>query len=171
MLNRGDANAIGEFLRGDAQATAFVVALFETLHAWDGLIDKDRRVTDAEIHLAFRRALIDIPGSAFYQQHFGQLHPLLSVALMNWLGANTLESSGDEATLRIAFIVRSDYCSILLKCMELLHGFEYAAARAHEVRLFFHAEGFDAYRQSLLAERARRNLVLHGMKRAFEGEA
>jgi hypothetical protein len=171
MVNERDTESLSEFLLGDEEATAFVVSLFAVLHCWDGLVDKDREVGDEEIDAAFTAALIDLPTNPFYQKHFAHLQPLMSVALANWKAANRMEESSDEEVLRIAFVIRSDYCSLVLKAMELIGGREYAQSHAVLVRRWFHSEGFENYRVSLLHERATRSKVNHAMQRALSGEA
>jgi hypothetical protein len=171
MLDERDTASLSQFLLGDEEATAFVVSLFTVLHCWDGLVDKDRPVADAEIDAAFTAALVDLPTNPFYQRHFGQLQPLMSVALANWKAANRLEESGDNAVLQIAFVIRSDYCSLVLKAMELVGGRDHMLTHSALVRQWFHSEGFEAYRAALLRERAQRSKVNHALARAFEGDA
>ena len=133
-------------------AVDFNLQLVDTLHVWDDLIDLDKPVSREDIHLAFRNALVLIPANAFYRQHFHQIHPLIDNLILNWLTANEMEDT--QTQLDIAWVIRSDYCNVLLKCLHIVGGFDYARKVWPSVRAFWHAEGYDSYLSSLEAEQA-----------------
>lgn len=141
------------FLLGDKAAVAFNLLFVEILHAWDDLIDRDKPVSDEDIHEAFQRALVLLPANPFYRKHFEHLHPLIDVAILNWHAANALEATESHADKEIAFITRSDYLNVFVKSLLLVGGFNYARKVLPDVRRFWHGEGFTKYLLNLAAEK------------------
>lgn len=131
-----------ELMRGDTSATHLCHALFEQLGVWDDLIDKDKQVTDEQIHRAFWLANVEIPRNVFYRQHFDVLNPLVIQAIMNWQIANELEKTNPS---EISFIIRSDYANIFVMCAMLIGGPEYAKQAGQEIRTIVHDEGLQSY--------------------------
>jgi hypothetical protein len=142
-------------LLGDPHAARFVQAICEVFHLWDDLIDQDRQLSAADIHKAFRLALVEIPAMLFYAQNFSVLHSLIDAVVLNWLAANKLEKSKEKSDLEIAFIVRSSYQDIVLRCAQIVGGFDHAATVAPELRRVIHSEGFDKYMAALKQENRR----------------
>jgi hypothetical protein len=141
-----------DLLLGHEDAVAFNLALMDVLHLWDDLIDGDKPVTPEDVHKAFRLALVVIPGNPFYRRHFDQLHPLIDPLILNWLTANDMEARGEQ--LDIAWVIRSDYCNVLLKSLEIVGGFDHARRVWPDVRAYWHSEGFNQYLTSLAEEQA-----------------
>lgn len=157
MLKSEVISALAKALLGNEDAVRLNAALIEVLHLWDDLIDKDKVIADEDINRGFRAALVEIPGNPFYQAHFAQLHPLLDNLILNWMTATEMErapQSGHDLT--VAFIIRSDYCNFLLKCMQIVGGFEYARSAWPTVRRNWHNEGYEGYLRNLAEERAAR---------------
>ena len=144
-----------ECLLGDESAIAFARVLLAVMHTWDDLIDGDRQPSASEVHGAFRSALILLPGSAFYNAHFAHIYPLLDAALIDWLTANELEASGAVLDLQIAFIIRSSYVQILIRCAQIVGGWDHALKVAPAIRRAVHAEGMANYIEALRAEHRR----------------
>jgi hypothetical protein len=103
-----------------------------------------------DIHAAFRNALVVIPANDFYRANFHLLHPLLDNLILNWLTANKMET--DKEQLDIAWVIRSDYCNVLLKCLQIVGGFDYARSVWPGVRKMWHGEGYETYLENLYAE-------------------
>ena len=144
-----------ECLLGDESAIAFARVLLDVMHTWDDLIDGDRQPSADAVHRAFRAALVLLPGSAFYTAHFAHLYPLLDAAMLDWLTANELESTGGVLDLQIAFVIRSSYVQILMRCAQIVGGWEHAVKVAPGIRRAVHAEGMANYIQALRAENRR----------------
>ncbi|UIF90841.1 hypothetical protein [Cupriavidus sp. UYPR2.512] len=144
------------FLLGNEAAVAFNLLFRDVLHAWDDLIDRDKPVSDEDIHRAFRSALVLLPANPFYRAHFAQLHPLIDNAILNWMAANAMEATESRTDKEIAFITRSDYINVFVKSLFLVGGFEHARKALPEARRHWHAEGFDRYLLNLEAEKAAR---------------
>ena len=101
--------------------------------------------------------MVEIPANRFYQQHFTELHTIADVCLVNWLTSIELERRPkSENDRRIAFVIRSDYCNFLLRCIVIVGGWEHARKVWPEVRRYWHAEGFEQYEAALERETAAR---------------
>lgn len=157
MLKQDQITLLREALLAHEPAVMLNAALIDLLHIWDDLVDRDKPVTDEDVHRAFRLALVVIPANPFYQQHFSALHPLLDNLILNWLAANQMERQPESPIdLPVAFVIRSDYCNFLLKSMVLVGGFDHARAMWPKVRRFWHGEGYEGYLQALAEEAANR---------------
>ncbi|MBA3622938.1 MAG: hypothetical protein H0W48_00410 [Methylibium sp.] len=137
-----------DFLK-DEDAAAFVTQLVTAAHLWDDLIDRDKPVSATDVRDAFRTLLVTLPANPFYRRNFDQLHPLLDASVISWLTANKFEAAGGAEKLRLAYVIRSDYINVILKCAQLLHGFDYAVRIAPVLRAWWHAEGWDGYVNAL----------------------
>ncbi len=140
----------------DSQAVTLNLTLCDVLHVWDDLIDKDKPVSAADINGAMRAALVEIPANPFYRQHFDQLHPLIDSFILSWMTATSLEADGGIEGLRIAYIARSDYMAFFMRSIQILHGFEFVAQHAPDIRRHWHQEGWDGYLVNLTQERINR---------------
>lgn len=144
------------FLRNHQPAMECVRAVFDVLHVWDDLIDRDRYVTDEEIMTAFWLALVELPTNAFYVQHFSALHPILVNAIVNWRAATAMEREGDEHDRSIAFILRGAYSDVLSMSALLVGGLEWSVRVTPEIRQWMHPERYPEYLQNLTTEREAR---------------
>lgn len=137
----------------DDDAVAFVTELCTALHLWDDMVDGDKPVPERAVREAFRSLLVTLPANRFYRKHFDRIHPLFDTAIVNWLTANQFEAKGGDERLRLAYVIRSDYINVVLKCAQLLHGFEYGLRVAPVLRAWWHAEGWDGYLKALAREK------------------
>lgn len=131
------------------EAVAFLRSLFLAMHVWDDLIDRDKPVQETDINAAFGTLLIDVPANPFYLRHIAQLHPLLSVVVIDWLAANDLEATDSQLDKEIAFITRSGYAVLIVKVLEICRGYAFARTAMADVRRVIHQEGFAAYLAAL----------------------
>ncbi len=147
----------------NASAAAFLRMILAVSCAWDGLIDRDRPVSDDEINQAFCCALIDLPRNGFYNDHFHLLHPLVINAMTNWRIATQIEREQDADGYDISFIIRSSYVDLFAMCGFILGGNELALETGLRARRYVHDEGRQGYEEALLTERETRE-VGHGMR-------
>ena len=140
------------WLKDDAEAVAFVDALFDVAHFWDDLIDMDVSLTPVEINSAMWKAMVTIPENGFFTRHRHSLMPLVKLAIVNWHTANTLEMDDDDRSRHVAFVLRSSYADILTACAFIVGGREWALEVSTEVRREASAEGFEAYVAALRGE-------------------
>ena len=146
-----------EFLKGDEAAVAFVVRIFRALHVWDDLIDKDKNVTDDEIHSVFWDLLIALPADPFYRAHLHLLSGTIVNAVLNWRIANQMEREGNEKDKSIAFILRGAYIDILSASAFIVGGIDWVNTIGPAIRRWAHEETFEEYLTNLAKECEARN--------------
>ncbi|MDR3439882.1 hypothetical protein [Telmatospirillum sp.] len=140
-------------LRGNQAAVNFMLLICDILHVWDDLIDRDKPANNDDIHRAFYGALVRLPRDPFYSANFLLLNPILEMAILNWQAANEMEAVGDEAGLRIAFILRSTYADLATMCARIVGGELWARQKGGEIRRHWHDEGWDGYLSNLANEK------------------
>lgn len=145
---------LAECLKGNQAAMHFVQRLFDVFHFWDDLIDRDKAISDEEINRHFYAALVELPLNRFYRAHLDTLLPLVVVAIHNWRVATDLErgSPASEHDLQVAFVLRSSYVDILVMCCNVIGGPEWAQMWAPRIRSIAHGEGFQQFKDALIAE-------------------
>ena len=146
-----------EFLKGDEAAVLFVVRVFRALHVWDDLIDKDKKVTDDEIHSVFWDMLIALPADPFYRAHLHLLSGTIVNAVLNWRIANQMEREGNEKDKSIAFILRGAYIDILSASAFIVGGIDWVNEIGPDIRRWAHEETFEEYLTNLAKECEARN--------------
>lgn len=135
---------VHDWLRGDADAIAFINILAGVSQVWDDLIDRDRTPSADEINGAFVALLLRLPRNGFYRQYFDELQPLIEAAMLDWLTANELERGGQQDAM-VAFVLRDSMAGILLRAMAIIGGWDYAVSRAPDVRRHIHDEPLSDY--------------------------
>lgn len=139
-------------MKQDEDAVAFLMVLFSIFHTWDDLEDRDKFVGRQGLDEMMFMALVVLPRNAFYQRNFQALSPLVETAIYNWHVANQMERDGSDEDKHIAFIIRSDYCNIAIKCAAIVGGYSWALEVSPELRRHWHREGFDGYLSNLAAQ-------------------
>lgn len=151
------AELIQHILKGHKGAIAFFDLLMRIAHVWDDVIDGDRPVKRQDITTAFE-GLFSLNANAFYRECFDMLHPIITMAVIEWQAANKLEATNDLLDKQIAFITRSSYLQILIMCALLVGGKAWAIEVTPMIRRHFHGEGFDRYLLNLRDEKIARRL-------------
>jgi hypothetical protein len=141
------------WLKGHAEAIAFIHMAFTIAHTCDDLTDRDQTVETATMQQAFWMALIDLPRNRFYVEHFALLNGTLQTAFLNWQIANQLEQLDDRTAKAVAFVLRSSYTDLVTLCAWILGGTDWAVQVGIESRLHASQEGFDLYQSRLTNER------------------
>lgn len=149
ILTQEQQQFLYEVVRGHPDATEFCILLIEILHVWDDLIDRDKPVSPEMINSTFWKSLIELPRNPFYQLHFHDLNPILSVAIQNWHAANSMEATELDADKEIAFILRSSYADLVIKAAYLIGGYHWARQVTPRIRREVHKEGYVGYRHNL----------------------
>jgi hypothetical protein len=144
-------------VNNNKEAADFYLNIFDALHFWDDLIDRDKVLVDSEINGIMLSLLLKIPGSSFFRKNEALLMPILVNSIKNWQIANQLERNPkDENDLIIAFILRSSYIDLLTCCLHLFFSPEKQIEIGCEIRRFTSSEGFDGYLKNLDAEKQAR---------------
>lgn len=132
----------------DENAVLFLLDVFNIAEVWDDLTDKDRSLSNIDIHKAFYTAMIALPANPFYQAYHPQLSGCMVSGIHAWLDANELEK-GDEHDKSLAFVLRDWYMELLTLVCQLLHGFDYTRAISLDMRRFFAHEDLNIYKENL----------------------
>lgn len=122
---------------------------------WDDLHDGDKLVTRARVDYMMQLALVDIPRNPFYQRNYLELMPIVQHTLFTWLDANTLEDTGDDTDLQVAYIIRSVTTDLIIHMAGIIGGgvWRRKAALAIRKAIYHDNESFDVYRTEIMAHR------------------
>jgi hypothetical protein len=151
---------ISAVVKGDAEAIRFYNDIYNTLHFWDDLIDRDKAIDDSDIHDMMDTLLFRLPCNKFYGKYEHLLRPILVMSIYNWMAATKLERAPIDATdLHASFILRSAYADLLSIGATLFHKRIEAVDLIIEVRRQIHHEGFNQYLVNLTNEKANREGV------------
>lgn len=140
------------YMQGDSGAVEFCNNLIFVSHLWDDLIDKDKSPSDEDINATFTWLLVDIHGNPFFNQHAGELVPLMRSAILQWHDANILEKKGNQDEKLLAFMMRNAVLHILHHCMTLVTTREWMEAEGLNFRKFCArtmAEKFKEFREEM----------------------
>ncbi len=124
---------IAEFVKGDADALAFLLGVHAVVELWDDLIDRDKSVADTDIHAAFYTALVTLPRNPFYQRNFSLLNPVFEAAIFDWHTANALEVKGGDG-LHMAYALRCGVQMLTVMAARIVGGTEWAKQVGVELR-------------------------------------
>lgn len=138
-----------EACRGNESAAQFMDIVTRVLHFFDDVADCDKELSGGDVERACWDSLVELPRNPFYMQNFSVLNPILAMAIQDWSVANEYESEGDEAKLRIAFIIRSSYVNLLVSAATIVGGFEWGRSIAIRARELWHDEGWEGYQSNL----------------------
>lgn len=111
-----------QYLKKDADALAWVLAITKYFHDIDDIIDKDNT---SPIHLlrTFEFAAI-IYSSPFYQRNIGYLYPLVKMVSNTYMDSVLLEKQPEAWKRAVADGLRQTGNELILACIEVLHGFD-----------------------------------------------
>jgi len=135
------------YLKGDPGAVNFCLLLIYIAHTWDDLIDKDKPVSDEDIHKAFWTSLITLNYNQFFRANIDLLLPVMASAILQWLDANKLENM-DERAKRLAYVYRASISQILNYCALLVGGLDWATKVGPDMRLLYE-ESFEDFKKSV----------------------
>ena len=148
---------IHDVVIGDAEAVRFYNDIYNALHFWDDLIDRDQPIIDDDIHDMMDALLFRLPCNRFYAKYEHLLRPILVMSIYNWLAATKLERNPlNDNDLYISFILRSSYCDLLSIGATLFHKRNDAVDLIIKIRKQIHDEGFNQYLVNLLNEQSMR---------------
>lgn len=144
MLSNNQTELLREVLLGNTPAIEFCEAIFEVSQVWDDIIDEAPR-NPAEINKAFWIALSVIPRNRFYQQHYGELQPLLEAAMIDWIDSNDLILSDESQHKAAAYVLRDTLTNIVIHCAKVIGGYEHMRHVSMTIREALYDEPFEDY--------------------------
>lgn len=95
------------WFRGDVDAAAFCLDMWNIVQVWDDLVDRDAETPADVINETFRRAVYTIPTNPFYAAHAHELAPLVHNVVLQWQIANTFEQEREEGDVDRAWMLRA----------------------------------------------------------------
>ena len=95
-----------EWFGGNEDALRFYRMLVDLAHAWDDVVDGDRKVPEIEINNAFLIALVYLPANRFYQSIQYQVLPMWLTVVSAYEAANKFEREKDAHGVEIAHTLR-----------------------------------------------------------------
>jgi hypothetical protein len=132
---RSSPAVILDLMGGNQEAADLVRMVADWSHTYDDLIDRDKPVTDGQIHSAMWVLLDGLYQNPFFFKHQATFRALLMSGVLNWHAANQMEQSGCVEQLRLAHVLRYAIADVALMAMYLAVGFEHAASNAAQCRL------------------------------------
>ena len=157
MMNAEYRALLQRWFRGNLDACFFIEQVFNALHVWDDLIDRDKAIPTESINVSMEMFLLDLPRNRFYVENFAALNSLLTIAILNWHIANQLET--EQASLDVAFIIRSSYIDLITMSAAIIGGRAHAIMVGHEARPRASREGFETYRLALTQEHRQMEVI------------
>ncbi|WP_420588246.1 hypothetical protein [Bacterioplanoides sp.] len=147
MLPDKERQLIRYWLKENQSAIDLVNAYSAVSQIWDDLHDGDKAVTKSRVNQMMTLALIDIPTSPFFREHYLELMPVVQHCLMTWLDANTLEAVGDDRDLQVSYIIRSVTTDLIIHVAGIVGGpvWRRQAALAIRQAIYHDNEPFEAY--------------------------
>lgn len=133
-----------EWFLGDQDAVHCFVMISSAAEVWDDLVDGDVAVTTERISGAFTDLLLRLSGNPFFQAHYGQIAPVLAVAINAWQDAEQL-GAGTETERHWAFVLRNLGLELVPLFAWLLGGFDHMRRVSPEARRFFMHETYDEW--------------------------
>lgn len=132
-----------EIFRDDEHAVDFFCSWIRLTEVWDDLVDRDRAVTNEDIHDAFWIALVVLPGSPLYAQHGATLRATMLAAILAWHDSNAMRAErGGAEDMLTAHVVRYQVVDVALAVIAERHGWRYAATQGPRLRRMFRCETF-----------------------------
>lgn len=115
-------------LKGDEEAVALCLLVFEWSNHYDHLIDRDLapEQVDGVIHDAMWTVLVEMPANRFYQRHQHELSVSIANAISTWKASVALQRSGTPKGLELAHVLRWVPIEFFLHCARLVGGREWA---------------------------------------------
>lgn len=160
-LAAGYGAIMRELFGGETPGAIFVNTIFQVLHIYDDLVDRDKELPEEDIHRVFWMALFDLPLDPFYRKHEPLLRPVLMNSILNWKVANLMErKSPEKRHLGIAWILRGSYIDLISMALACERGLDYAVNAGQLLRDWAHSETFEVYLTNLKQEQEARDVRL-----------
>lgn len=135
-----------ELMSGNKEAFQLMVDLSRLGNIYDDLIDRDKPVSEKDIHSLMAKVLLEIPENRFYREHQTEILAVMATGLINYHAANQIEALGNLEELRVSHCLRYSVIDVGLLCMKITGGYEFAAKNARRARLMFQNDTWAHYK-------------------------
>lgn len=111
-----------EIANGSDDAYEFMRALFEFVHCWDDLYDRDKPVEADFAALTLLKFVATISTNPFYRLNVTDLLHTLHTACFNWAAAERLKTSEDFSDKCASEVLKSGYIEVFFRVAFLVGG-------------------------------------------------
>lgn len=123
------------------EAKEWLLDTWDVIQALDDWRDGDP-VSNEDKEKTIYQVMVNMPANQFFRAYSHCLLPIMSTAVLKWIGANKLEESKEE--LGKAYMWRAAYYDLVLETVRLVHGY-IAAAKSADYIARMYGENFDEY--------------------------
>jgi len=141
-----------EWFGGNEDALNLFRMIIDLAHTWDDLIDKDKNISDIEIHNSFLICLVYMQANPFYRKIQEQVWPMWLTVVSAYETANKFERDKDPHGLEISHGLRYAGGHIIAYIIHTCVGAEKAKEFLPEVWKIIINERFEEYRKEHLNE-------------------
>lgn len=144
-----DRDTLLEFFMGDESALDFFMMMYDIMHVWDDLIDRDKEVSAYQITDSYIKSLIGIDQNLFYRNFGDQLQPVMLFIFNHWLESNKLERESENGQ-NMAFTLRALTMGLVPQMAFYLGDFEHMRKVSEKVwAIMAELESLDSYKEEL----------------------
>lgn len=132
---------------GDGAAADFFQIFYDTMHAWDDLVDRDK---PAGIDTVFIEPLFNLSANSFYAKYQHLLQPVVIMSINAWRDSTWLEREHGEKGRRFAYVLRTYPADVLVQIALITGGYSHMRAVSIKIReILINLESFEDYSQEL----------------------
>ena len=125
------------------EAVKWLSTMWEVFQGLDDWRDNDP-LPKQEIEQVIYQVLVECPQNQFFQANANRLLPILSTAVLKWIGANVVEDEKVEEALSKAFVWRAGFYDLVVETTNICNGFEFAQ-KASPYIMCMYGETFENY--------------------------
>lgn len=136
-------------LKGNRPAIDYCNLVFRSSHIYDDLIDKDKPVSDEQIHTMMWNLLYELPSNSFFMENAAQLVILHGQYLGDYSDSVILEREHRDHGLNLSYFLRDSVSTLLIQVALIIGGKEWMNRVSIPIRQFIFNETLDSYKQAL----------------------
>ena len=144
-------NSLREIFQGNEDAVQFMMMAHEVVHTWDDLIDKDKPVTEAQIHRSFWIAIVGFSKNRFYRQFQDDFLPVFESGIFNYIASVVMEKTPGHQR-QLAHTARYAVSDIALVIARIVGGVDWAMSQAETIKLLLHTDKFEDFNREMEAK-------------------
>jgi hypothetical protein len=117
-----------------ADAIAWLLAVWNAIQVFDDVADGDP-VARRDLDAAIWDCLVGISQNSFWKANSAHLGPVVATMILKWQASDTVERAGNADAM--SFVWRAGYYDLILICLSIVHGPEFAATNSHHVMALY----------------------------------
>jgi len=119
----------------------WLLNLWDVIQGLDDWYDNDKVTDDIKQEVIYK-TLVSLPANPFFLDNAENLLPVLNLLVGQWVAANKMEKEGNPT--EVSFVWRATYYSVVLTCVQLIHGFNGTSKVADYVAKMY-GESYEDY--------------------------